>query len=224
MNVNYYVNLFLESIDKFIRENLNVLTGKNLSDFYITLFNNLKNKYFGGSWGFNGVTEFLILRILYYIGSEKYGKPQVNKITRDIKGFYYPNPNIVLSAGKPLCLGNTKKWLDIAVYTQSSKDDIGKIKNLISSIEVKACPPGGLKGKGGIIETIERLKKIHEHYPKAKLALIIYYYSANESRSKVWRYLLRKPVDDVEPIPNYIDILVLSKIDEKIKNILGKYI
>jgi len=223
INVNRYVGSFLEALDTFVRDNINELTGQDLVDFYKQLFERLKREYFGGSWGFDGVTEFLIFRILFYIGIEKYGeKPEVVKITKNLKGFYFTTSRLILSAGRPLILGEGKRWIDIMVY-EASKDNIADIHRLRSALEIKAYPQGGVRG---IRDTIERLKNIHKFYGESglKLALIVYDYTANKLRSKVWKYLLREPIEDLEPIPDYIDVIVLSTIKDKIKNILMNYI
>ena len=224
VNINHYVNLILEeALDRFVKDNIDSLTGRDLANFYRQLFEKLK-EYFGGSWGFNGVTEFLILRVLYYVGIERYNeKPERRDITKDLKGFYFTKHRLVLSAGRPLTLGENKKRIDIIVY-EASKDNIADIYRLKSAIEIKAYPQKGIKG---IRETIERLKEVYGFYSNhnPKLALIVYDYTVQDkSRSKVWKYLRREPVKGYEPIPKYIDTIVLSEVDKPIKDLLAKYI
>jgi len=50
-----YADMFLDKIDAFVRENLNLLTCEELASFYRHVFTQLKEKYFGGSWGFGGI-------------------------------------------------------------------------------------------------------------------------------------------------------------------------
>lgn len=47
--VGKYVEKILSAIDGFIAKNLDVLTGKDLANFYDELRRTLKNDYFGGS-------------------------------------------------------------------------------------------------------------------------------------------------------------------------------
>jgi len=229
VNVEGYVNSFLESLDKFVRENINELTGIDLAEFYNGVFKKLKENYFGGSWGFAGVTEFLLYRVLYYIGVEKYNERprKLEKLSRDLRVTYFTRPRLALSAGRPLILGGTKKWIDIMVY-ETSEADIANIRRLKSAIEIKAYPQRGIKG---LQETVERLKNIHKFYgePDTKLALVVYnVYATNKQRSKVCKYLLKNPIGDIDPIPDYIDVFIMSqkegKGNERIKNLLMNYI
>ena len=89
-----YIEEFIGVLDSFVKENLGSLRGVDLANFYSDLLVRLRGT-FGGTWGFNGVTEFLILRSLYYLAAVKYGEePQRVSITRDLAGFHYRGPDI----------------------------------------------------------------------------------------------------------------------------------
>ena len=227
--VGKYVEKILSAIDGFIAKNLDVLTGKDLANFYDELRRTLKNDYFGGSWGLEGVTEIMLFRALYHIGVRKYpeSKPKPVTITKNLKGFCFPQENIVLSAGRPIKLGGGKRiWPDIIVYktTDCNETREANVKEMKSIIEIKAYPQGG---KEGIVDTIERLIKLRNLYnnENLKLAYIAYNYIVkNESGSSVLKYLQREPVEGYEPIPEYIDVILLSKSNALIKDLLAKYI
>ncbi len=229
MLVGKYVEKILSTIDGFIAENIDILTGEDLANFYDELRRSLKNDYFGGSWGLEGVTEILLFRALYQIGIRKYpeSKPKPVTITKNLKGFCFPQENTVLSAGRPIKLEEGKRiWPDIIVYktTNCSKIQVANVREMKSVIEIKAYPQGGKKG---IAYTIERLIKLRTLYnnENLKLAYIAYNYIVkNESGSSVLKYLHREPVEGYEPIPEYIDVILLSKSNALIKDLLAKYI
>jgi hypothetical protein len=232
VDVDRYVDYLLGALDSFVSENIEELTGEDLSRFYSKILSKLKEKYFGGSWGFEGITEFLILRVLHYIGREKYGEePEIVPITKDLRGFYFLKAGgrgLVLSAGRPLVVdsNSSKKrmWPDILVYEPENERCPERISRIKSAIEVKAYPQRGYKG---IAETLERFENIKNSAfgGEVSLALIIYDYPVkNKKQSKIWRYLMRGGVKGYKPIPEDIDVLVLSAIKEKVKDLLWKYI
>ena len=232
VDVDRYVDYFLGVLDSYVSENIEELTGEDLSRFYSKIFSKLKERYFGGSWGFEGVTEFLILRVLHYIGREKYGEePEIVPITKDLRGFYFLKAGgrgLVLSAGRPLVVDSDsskrRMWPDILVYEPKDERRPERISRIKSAIEVKAYPQRGYKG---VAETLERLENIKNSAfgGEVSLALIIYDYPVkNKKQSKIWRYLMRGGVEGYKPIPEDIDVLVLSVTKEKVKDLLWKYI
>lgn len=68
----------LEELDDFLGSNYKELSSHGVSGIYDGLWNTLK-KFAGHSQGFHGLTEFIILRVLYYSlgGSDAF--------TRDLK-------------------------------------------------------------------------------------------------------------------------------------------
>ena len=168
MNINPfgYVRATIESIDRYLLDNLSVLRARDLYEFYRVLFYELKG-FFGGSWGFDGVTEILIFRVLHHLLG---GDAKVVEVTRDLRAFYYPERNVVLGAGLPLMVGNMRIWPDIVIY-EPKENNLVEMEKLRSVIEIKTYPQGGL---GAIKREIKRLDSIHEHYCNSKLALIVY--------------------------------------------------
>ncbi|WFO74917.1 hypothetical protein J4526_07545 [Desulfurococcaceae archaeon MEX13E-LK6-19] len=211
-----YVNRILQAIDNYITDNLSYLRACDLSEFYKTLFKELK-EFFGGSWGFDGVTEVLIFRTLHHIIGEK---AKIIKITNDLNAFYYEGKNIVLGAGLPLQINNEKIWPDIIVYIPYDNNP-RMINQLVSILEIKAYPQGGLKG---LKNTINRLKIIHNHYKNPKSALIIYDVPVKDKkRSKMWKYL-HKELSEEELIPDYIDVIILAEHDNKVIDLFKPYV
>jgi len=211
-----YVNSMIKAIDQFISENLNNLRAYDLYEFYRTLFNELK-KFFGGSWGFDGVTEVLIFRLLHHLIGEK---EKVIEVTSDLRAYYYEERNIVLGAGLPLKIGERKIWPDIIVYESEVNDPL-KIVKLKSVLEIKAYPQGGLKS---IKNMVERLKMIHNYYPDAKLALIVYSLPVkNKNKSRIWKYLHRA-LEGEETIPSYIDVVLLSERHDRVTKVFKLYV
>lgn len=232
VDIGRYADDFLRMLDLFVSENINELTGEDLSRFYYEVFNRLKERYFGGSWGFEGVTEVLILRALYHIGERKYGEePRIIPLTENLRGFYFlqaGSRGLVLCAGRSLAIDNDNIegsiLPDILIYEPIDKRHPERIGRIKSAIEIKAYPQRGYKG---IVETLERLKKIKDSDfgSGASLAFIIYNYSVKkEKRSKILRYLMGEEMQGYDPIPEDIDVLVLSIIKERVKNLLWKYI
>jgi len=232
VNISRYVDDFLGVLDLFVSANIDELTGEDLSRFYSEVFNGLKERYFGGSWGFEGVTEFLILRALYYIGKGKYGEePRIIPITESLRGFHFlqaGSRGLMLSAGRPLAIDNDngegRIWPDILVYEPEDERRPERVARIKSAIEIKAYPQRGYKG---IAETLERLKKIKDSAlgGGARLAFIIYDYPVkNKKQSKIWRYLMGEGVQGYDTIPEDIDVLVLSITKERVKDLLWKYI
>ncbi|MCS7365767.1 MAG: hypothetical protein NDF54_10055 [archaeon GB-1867-035] len=217
MNINShkYIKAIMESIDKYIIDNLSVLRARDLYEFYRALFHELK-EFFGGSWGFEGVTEILIFRVLHHIINDDV---EVIDITGDLKAFYYKRRNLVLGAGLPLMINNKKIWPDIIIY-EPKRSNPTKIAKLKSVIEIKAYPQGGLKA---IKKEIKRLINIHNTYHNPKSALIIYTIHAKiKRRSKIWKYLNRM-LKDEEIIPSYIDVLLLDECNDKIIELFKQY-
>jgi len=211
-----YVKVMIESIDQYLLDNLNILRGRDLYEFYRTLFYKLKG-FFGGSWGFEGVTEILVFRAFHHILG---GNAEVIDITKDLKAFYYLERNIVLGAGLPLMIGNRKIWPDIIIY-EPRRNDLAELGKLRSVIEIKAYPQGGLKA---IKREVERLNSIHKHYCYSKLALIVYSINVKfKERSKIWKYLHRR-LENEEGIPGYIDVLLLEECTNKVTEIFTPYI
>lgn len=230
VKVNEYVDTFLNTLDSFISDNLGSLTATELSQFYATLFDRLRNNYFGGAWGFEGVTEFLVFRTLYYIAREKYpGEPRVVNVTKDIRAFYFRNAGrrgLVLSAGRPLNVDDSDKkkrmWPDILVYEPKGVGAVADIARVHSAIEVKAYPSNGYRG---IVDTLERLEKIRRLYGVTRLAFIVYDYPVrNKKASKILRYLMGEDVEGYKPLPKHIDVIVLSATTRKIKDLLWAYV
>lgn len=232
VDIDWYVDNFLRVLDSFVSENIDELTGKDLSRFYSKVFVMLKEKYFGGSWGFEGITEFLVLRVLYYIGKEKYdGEPTIIPITENLRVFYYSQAEgqgLVLSAGRPLAIdngnGGRRMRPDVLVYEPEDVGHLERIARIKSAIEIKAFPERGCKG---IEETLRRLKKIRDSAfgGEASLAFIIYsYFVKNEKRSKILRYIKGEKVQGCDPVPEGIEILLLSNTEERVKDLLWKYI
>jgi len=207
----------IQAIDRFILDNIDVLSAKDLFEFYNALHHELK-RFFGGSWGFEGVTEVLIFRALHLIIGEV---EQIVEVTRDLKAFYYRRRNIVLGAGLPLKIGNKVIWPDIIVY-EPKKGNPAEMKKLNSVIEIKAYPQGGLKT---IKDAIMRLDNIHEYYNNSKSALIVYGINVKyKKRSKIWKYLHRE-LEGEESIPIYIDVILLEECyNNRITDLFTPYV
>ena len=217
--IDDYVKKFIKILDDFVRINIDTLRGKDLADFYDRLLVNLR-KTFGGAWGFNGVTEFLVLRTLYHLGIKKFAeKPKPVPITNDINGFIYSNAGIVLSAGRPLALINQKRiWPDIVVYRPGNS--VHQVEKLISVLEVKAYPPSIKEIDENVIKRFEEVRQI---YGEANFALIVYIYNSKSSNTKMLRYLRGDRVDG-KRIPRYVNTIILSRDNRPISEILGNYL
>lgn len=116
--IDSIANYILLKIDNYIKSNFDVLAGNDLYSFYCKLTDLLKNKYFGGSWGFQGIIELLIFRILHYLLlTNNY---ETINYTKNLKAFYYPDKQLVLGAGLPLYI-NSKKIGQILLFISQIK-------------------------------------------------------------------------------------------------------
>ena len=201
----------LGELDRYIYEKIDELRGIELSYFYNRLAKDLRDDYFGGTWGFQGYLELIIYRILYHLLEEKYGSPSQKAATKIIKVFYYDNGGIVLGAGVPVKIGETRIWPDIIIYHPKTitNHEVKDISILYSVIEIKAA----FRMKD-VRRDVKRLMKIYENYNSIHNALIVYGHDS-EKRSA-------NEILNVLNLPDYIDFIYLKDDRRTLKEIFEK--
>ncbi len=188
--------VFLDDIDKYIKENLDSLTCRDIHDIYFGLFDALK-EYRGNSAGFTGFSELLIFRFLYHM----LGEFKMESLPSHTACFVKDEITIRQAIPSPLI--------------DSIKPDIliEKNKQIVGEAEIKIYLVNGTKT---IKSTVARLKKIQAKNPhEFKGLMIIFHCNPQKSNKK-----LHDEIKTLEQNNHWLKILILGNSKDSLKHVL----
>jgi hypothetical protein len=210
---------FLEELDILIAENWRNLRCNQVHDMYFDFWRKLKNLK-GNSNGFNGLSELLILRILYqHLGGFEHKdgfKKDLEKRSKDTRWFVSTsNKRICIAPEYPFKIGMTEKGRDklakpdIVIY-EYEESSYARIKKLIGAIEVKTYLPNSSQT---VEETVKTLGLIRNRHLEMLSSLIIFSHKSNGEE-------LGKSCN----IPSWLRICVLRYNDELLWKVLDTHL
>jgi hypothetical protein len=138
---------FLKSIDDYIKENLATLSGGDIYDMYIDLYNEVK-EYRGNFSGYTGYSELLVFRFIYHLLGG--GFEAKDRQGSDVKVFKKKDQD--------LYIGQSVKQLDRRIDFRPDIS-IEKATSTIAGAEIKTFLTGGWDTANDAFGRLEKMEQ-----------------------------------------------------------------